>query len=113
MWWHLEAKGEHSRDAPLKKPPRGLEVLGAQKTGAPPWAYLAGAGSDAGAGAGAAGADFAGAACSISVPCFSPPMSSESPPFMMTYRAKAANKTKATMIFYIPVFLKKRKKGPR
>jgi hypothetical protein len=40
-------------------------------------------------------------------------MSRESPPFMMTNRAKAANNTKATMIFYIPVFLKKRKKGPR
>jgi hypothetical protein len=38
-------------------------------------------------------------------------MSSESPPFMMTNRAKAANNTKATMIFHIQVFLKKSKKA--
>ena len=55
----------------------------------------------AGAGAAAAGADAAGSLWEGSEPCFSPPMSSELPPFMITNSDKAANKINPTISFHM------------
>lgn len=51
--------------------------------------------------AGAAAEAGAAGACTASAPCFSPPMSTLSPPFMITKIAKAAKMINPTKIFNI------------